>query len=55
MKSICCCKYKISETYNHTIWVTVMMMMIMMIDDHSDAVTPRETSCRVVSCDESVG
>lgn len=53
MKSICCCKYKISETYNHTIWV--VMMMIMMIDDHSDAVTPRETSCRVVSCDESVG
>lgn len=59
MKSICCCKYKISETYNHTIWVTVMMMMIMMIDDHSDAVTPmafaacqgrrRVVSCRVTS------
>lgn len=38
MKSICCCKYKISETYNHTIWV--VMMMTTMIDDHSDAVTP---------------
>lgn len=52
MKSICCCKYKISETYNHTIWV--VMMMTTMIDDPNAVMPSAFATCqgrrRVVSC-----